>query len=95
MSDRDQRNYNRNARSNPSRFNKSKSGSYHNRGSRNQMRNRPYIRKGNPVYLLDILQHGGVDKAKHSWDPIAQIITMSDFKLYEVTLNKNKYNNKY
>ena len=67
-----------------------RSGSYQGRDSRNRGRNRPYIKKGAPVYLLDILQHGGVDKARHSWDPIAQIISFPDFKMYEVTLNKNK-----
>ncbi|RLI66048.1 MAG: DUF655 domain-containing protein [Promethearchaeia archaeon] len=47
-----------------------------------------YIRKGTLVYLLDILQHGGVDTAGHSWHPIGQVIEIPTFRLLEVNLNK-------
>lgn len=49
-----------------------------------------YIKKGTPVYLLDILQHGGVDTAGHSWHPIGQVIEIPSFRLLEVNLNKKK-----
>lgn len=65
------------------------SGHYSKRRSYNRAP-RPFIQKGADVYLLDILQHGGVDQAHHAWDPIAQILVLPDFELYEVTLNKNK-----
>ncbi len=47
-----------------------------------------YIKKGTQLYLLDILQHGGVDKAGHSWHPICQVIEIPSFRLLEVNLNK-------
>ncbi len=85
MSHRDRSNYQRKPQRSDSRR------SYSNSRRRPHSRSpRPYIQKGSEVYLLDILQHGGVDQAHHSWDPIAQIIVVPDFELYEVTLNKNK-----
>ncbi len=60
------------------------------RRSSSRSRSRPtiYIKKGVLVFLLDILQHGGVDKAGHSWHPIGQIIETPTFRLLEVNLNK-------
>lgn len=55
---------------------------------RSRSRSNVYIRKGVQLYLLDILQHGGVDKAGHSWHPICQIIEVPSFRLLEVNLNK-------
>ncbi|MHA1521603.1 MAG: DUF655 domain-containing protein [Promethearchaeota archaeon] len=37
---------------------------------------------------FDIYQHGGVDKAGHSWHPICQIVETPSFRLLEVQLNK-------
>ncbi|MHA2002330.1 MAG: DUF655 domain-containing protein [Promethearchaeota archaeon] len=54
-------------------------------------RSRPSIRipKGTELYLLDILQHGGVSQAQHSWKPIAQVITPLHFQLFEINLKKD------
>ncbi|MHA1672972.1 MAG: DUF655 domain-containing protein [Promethearchaeota archaeon] len=60
------------------------------RRTSNRSRSRPsiYIKKGVLVFLLDILQHGGVDKAGHSWHPICLIIETPSFRLLEMNLNK-------
>jgi len=54
--------------------------------------NRPQIQipRGSEINILDILQHGGVDKAGHSWQPICQAIEIPAFNLYEIQLNKKK-----
>ncbi|QEE15067.1 DUF655 domain-containing protein [Promethearchaeum syntrophicum] len=48
------------------------------------------LHPGTEIYILDILQHGGIDKADHQWNPIAQILEGSKFQLYEIRLNKSK-----
>lgn len=57
---------------------------------RNQFRPALKLHKGSVIYILDILQHGGVDKAGHQWSPIAQIVEGSKFQLYEIRLNKSR-----
>ena len=66
-----------------------RSGFRNNRG-RNQFRSSLKLHPGSVIYILDILQHGGVDKAGHQWSPIAQIVEGSKFQLYEVVLNKSR-----
>lgn len=47
--------------------------------------------KGTVVYILDVLQHGRVDrsdKPHHSWTPICQIIEIPNFQLFEIEMNK-------
>lgn len=91
MSNRD-KNYNQGSphRSNSRRYQSSRNSRGYSRRRSNYRTPRPFIQKGSDLYLLDILQHGGVDQAHHAWDPIAQIMVLPDFDLYEVTLNKNK-----
>lgn len=55
---------------------------------RSRSRSNVFIKRGMEVYILDILQHGGVDKAGHSWHPICQVIEVPTFRLLEVNLNK-------
>jgi len=57
---------------------------------RNQFRPALKLHSGSVIYILDILQHGGVDKAGHQWNPIAQIVEGSKFQLYEIRLNKSR-----
>ncbi|TFH29745.1 MAG: DUF655 domain-containing protein [Promethearchaeota archaeon] len=57
-------------------------------GNRPRSRSTVYIKKGVLVFVLDILQHGGVDKAGHSWHPISQVIEVPSYRLLEVNLNK-------
>src|SRR6056297_2280362 len=51
-------------------------------------RNIPYLRKGTIVYVLDRLKHGGIDRKKHGWNPICQVIESPSFNLYEVEYEK-------
>ena len=67
----------------------SRSGYKSNR-ERNQFRSSLKLHPGSVIYILDILQHGGVDKAGHQWNPIAQIVEGSKFQLYEIVLNKSR-----
>jgi len=50
-----------------------------------------FIKKFREVVVLDILIHGHLEEDKPSWakTPIAQVLTFSDFVLYEVRVNKN------
>ena len=61
---------------------------------RNKFRPTLRLHPGSVIYILDILQHGGVDKAGHQWNPIAQIVEASKFQLYEIVLNKSKIVNR-
>ncbi len=92
MSDRDRRYSNRGPRNSSQRgdFRRSQGGSQRRSSSGGHNRPRVFLRNGTIVYLLDILQHGGVDKAGHSWNPISQVIEVPSFNLYEVYLNKSK-----
>ena len=65
-------------------------GGYKSNRDRNQFRPALKLHKGSVIYILDILQHGGVDKAGHQWSPIAQIVEGSKFQLYEIRLNKSR-----
>ena len=58
--------------------------------SPNQFHSTLRLHPGMVIYILDILQHGGVDKAGHQWHPIAQVIEVSKFQLYEMVLNKSR-----
>ena len=49
-----------------------------------------YLPRGTVVFVLDILQHGGMDSQSHNWNPVAQIIEVPSFKLHEIALNKGK-----
>lgn len=69
-------------------------GNYRGSGERRQrssthFRSTLKLHPGSIIYVLDILQHGGVDKAGHQWHPIAQIVEASRFQLYEMVLNKS------
>ncbi|UYP46654.1 hypothetical protein NEF87_002939 [Candidatus Lokiarchaeum ossiferum] len=92
MSDRDRRYSNRGPRSTSQRGDprRSRSGPSRSRGGGGRGHPRVFLRNGTIVYLLDILQHGGVDKAGHSWNPICQVMEVPSFNLYEVSLNKQK-----
>ena len=50
-----------------------------------------FIKKFREVIILDILLHGHPEEDKPSWSktPIAQVITLPDFVLYEVKCNKD------
>ena len=50
-----------------------------------------FIKKFREVVILDLLIHGHPEEDKPSWAkiPIAQVLTFSDFVLYEVKVNKN------
>lgn len=50
-----------------------------------------FIKKFREVVILDLLIHGHPEEDKPSWakTPIAQVLTFSDFVLYEVKVNKN------
>jgi putative nucleotide binding protein len=100
MSERDRRyRGNNSSRNNSSRNNSSRNNSSRNNSSRNNNRSgggnnynrRPrqfYLSKGSNVYVLDILQHGGVDKPNHSWAPICQAMEVPSFQLFDIVLNK-------
>ena len=65
-------------------------GGYKSNRDRNKFHPQLRLHPGSVIYILDILQHGGVDKADHQWNPIAQIVEASKFQLYEIRLNKSK-----
>ncbi|MBY9012287.1 MAG: DUF655 domain-containing protein [Candidatus Lokiarchaeota archaeon] len=50
-----------------------------------------FIKKFREVIILDILLHGHPEEDKPSWSktPIAQVLTLPDFVLYEVKCNKD------
>ncbi|MHA1511703.1 MAG: DUF655 domain-containing protein [Promethearchaeota archaeon] len=95
MSDRRNQRYNGDRRRRDNRSQGSYRGSSQRSGFRknrssNQFRSALRLQSGSVIYILDILQHGGVDKAGHQWNPIAQIVEGSKFQLYEVVLNKSR-----
>ncbi|MHA1562115.1 MAG: hypothetical protein ACTSPA_08315 [Promethearchaeota archaeon] len=95
MSDRRNQRYNGDRRRRDNRSQGSYRGgnnrsSFRSNRDRNQFRPALRLHPGSVIYILDILQHGGVDKAGHQWNPIAQIVEGSKFQLYEVVLNKSK-----
>ena len=95
MSDRRNQRYDgdrrrRDNRSQGSNRGGSSRGGYRSNRDRNQFRPVLKLHRGSVIYILDILQHGGVDKAGHQWNPIAQIVEGSKFQLYEVVLNKSR-----
>jgi predicted nucleic acid-binding OB-fold protein len=61
---------------------------YQRRGPRKK---KQFIKKFREVIILDLLLHGHPEEDKPSWSktPIAQVITMPDFVLYEVKVNKD------
>jgi putative nucleotide binding protein len=87
MSDREKKNYSRDRRGNNR---DSQGGSRRRSSGSGRSRPRLFIRSGTVLYLLDILQHGGVDKVGHSWRPICQVLDTTNFQLYEMSLNKQK-----
>jgi len=95
MSDRRNQRYNGDRRRRDNRSQGSYRGgnnrsSFRSNRDRNQFRPALRLHPGSVIYILDILQHGGVDKAGHQWNPIAQIVEGSKFQLYEVVLNKSR-----
>jgi putative nucleotide binding protein len=50
-----------------------------------------FIKKFRDVIILDVLPHGHPNDDKPSWSriPITQVITLPDFVLYEVKINKD------
>ena len=50
-----------------------------------------FIKKFREIVILDLLIHGHPEEDKPSWakTPIAQVLTFSDFVLYEVKVNKH------
>lgn len=58
---------------------------------REQRPKKQFIKKFREVIILDILLHGHPEEDKPSWSktPIAQVITLPDFVLYEVKCNKD------
>ena len=61
-------------------------------GLNGQRSEKPFLRKGSIVYILDILQHGRMDRteeqAHRSFSPLCQIIEVPNFHLFEIELNK-------
>ena len=51
------------------------------------------LKDGSNVFVLDLLQHGGVDKAGHSWQPICQVIEVPNFNFYELCIDKKEIPN--
>ena len=53
-----------------------------------------YLRKGSIVYVLDILQHGGVDRpdktANRNWQPVCQVLLVPTYHFFELALNKGE-----
>lgn len=55
--------------------------------------NRFFLHKGSIVYILDILQHGRMERPDqasqhHSFNPICQILEVPSFHLFEIEMNK-------
>jgi putative nucleotide binding protein len=50
-----------------------------------------FIKKFREIIILDILSHGHPEEDKPSWSktPLAQVITLPDFVLYEVKINRD------
>jgi putative nucleotide binding protein len=52
-----------------------------------------YLHKGTTVYILDILQHGGVDRgdksSNRSWQPVCQVLQVPSYNFFEVALQKD------
>ncbi len=61
---------------------------YQDRGPRKK---RQFIKKERDIVILDILLHGHPEENKPTWVkvPLAQVITLPDFVLYEVKINKD------
>ncbi|TXT59538.1 MAG: hypothetical protein BAJALOKI2v1_200051 [Promethearchaeota archaeon] len=59
--------------------------------SPNSYKKKQFIKKEREVVILDLLLHGHIEDNKPSWakKPIAQVLTLPDFVLYEVELNKD------
>ncbi len=57
---------------------------------RKPRKKKQFIKKSRPVVILDVLMHGHPEEDRPSWTktPIAQILTLPDFVLYEVKTNK-------
>ena len=57
---------------------------------RKPRKKKQFIKKSRPVVILDILSHGHPEEDRPSWtkNPISQILTLPDFVLYEVKINK-------
>ncbi len=47
-----------------------------------------YLSRGTEVYVLDRLKHGGIDREKHGWNPICQVIESPSFNLFELEYEK-------
>ena len=65
-----------------------KKSNFQRRGPRKK---KQFIKKFREVIILDILLRGHPEEDKPSWSktPIAQVITLPDFVLYEVKINKD------
>jgi putative nucleotide binding protein len=57
----------------------------------NSYKKKQFIKKERDVVILDLLLHGHIENTKPSWakKPIAQVLSLPDFVLYEVELNKD------
>ena len=100
MSDRRNQRYNGDKRKKDNQFQGSYRGGHSKSGykphrEQNQFRSAIRLQPGSVIYILDILQHGGIDKADHQWNPIAQILEGSKFQLYEIRLNKSKITDRH
>lgn len=62
-------------------------------GRRSSNRSFARLKDGSNVFVLDVLQHGGVDKAGHSWQPISQVIEVPNFNFYELCIDKKEVPN--
>jgi putative nucleotide binding protein len=54
-----------------------------------------FLTKGSTVYVLDILQHGGVDRhssggSNLAWQPVCQVIQTPNYNLFEIALTKGE-----
>ena len=58
------------------------------RGRSGSRRNIFFLPKGSVVYILDRLKHGGIDREKHGWNPICQVILEKTFELFELEYEK-------
>ncbi|MFX1236969.1 MAG: DUF655 domain-containing protein [Promethearchaeota archaeon] len=63
------------------------------RQDRGPRKKKQFIKKERDLLILDILLHGHPEENKPTWVkiPLAQVITLPDFVLYEVKINKDSY----
>ena len=58
-------------------------------GGRGGARRDRTLSKGTELYVLDRFDHGGMDRARHGWNPFVQIIIVPHFVLFEVEIKED------